>query len=229
MTGKLIVFEGIEGCGKSTQIQHLYNWLTQSQTIQKLQEKQLIKGIILTREPGGTRLGQSIRKLLLNPEGAYTVESRTELLLYAADRAQHVDETLRPALAQNFLVLCDRYTDSTVAYQGFGRQLNLDLINQLNQIATQGLEGDLTVWLKLDVSVGLERIQNRGQADRIEQSGLDFHQRVHQGFEALAQKNPDRFATIEGNQSIAEISDQIAKVTLNFLKQWYPIQASSPN
>ncbi|MEO1403146.1 MAG: dTMP kinase [Cyanobacteria bacterium J06635_1] len=223
MVGKLIVFEGIEGCGKTTQLSHLCKWLTESDLWAQLRSHYNLQGILPTREPGGTVLGQSIRNLLLHPPEDSSPQDRTELLLYAADRAQHVDAMIRPALAAGYLVMCDRYTDSTVAYQGYGRQLDLNLIETLNQIATGGLESDLTVWLSLDVEDGLARMRSRGQADRIEKSGIAFHKRVQTGFETLAQQHSHRFVTIDGSQSIDGVADKIQSVVTAALQQWYPL------
>ncbi|MEL7333451.1 MAG: dTMP kinase [Cyanobacteria bacterium J06560_2] len=244
MKGKLIVFEGGEGCGKTTQVQQLYGWLKNSKTVNRLLSEEMIAGIKLTREPGGTAVGKKIRHLLLTPPDALDPEdapilSKTELLLYAADRAQHVDEMLRPWLAAGYLILCDRYTDSTVAYQGYGRQLDLTLIDHLNQIATGGLKSDLTLWLNVSPSVGLNRMRDRGQADRIEQASQDFHQRVSAGFAALATDQSDgpggmqaNFMSsgptveIDGDRAIEDVSDDIQQVLEARLAQWYPEVAS---
>ncbi|MEO0457411.1 MAG: dTMP kinase [Cyanobacteria bacterium P01_A01_bin.114] len=223
MIGKLIVFEGIEGCGKTTQLARLCEWLPESDLWAQLRSHHPIQGILSTREPGGTVLGQSIRDLLLHPPADSTPQDRTELLLYAADRAQHVDAMIRPALKEGYLVICDRYTDSTVAYQGYGRQLDLALIETLNQIATGGLESDLTVWLRLDVEAGLSRMKSRGQADRIEKSGIAFHKRVQTGFEALAQQHSHRFVSIDGSDSIDAVADKIRSVVTTALQTWYPL------
>ncbi len=188
MLGKLIVFEGGEGCGKTTQVQRLFSWLNQSEDFQLLQTQNRTAGVRITREPGGTGVGKKIRHLLLQQSEPTEVPilSKAELLLYAADRAQHVEEVLRPWVEAGYWVLCDRYTDSTVAYQGYGRQLDLSLIGQLNKIATGGLKSDLTLWLNVSSDVGLARMRQRGDADRIEQASQDFHQRVNSGFAALA-------------------------------------------
>jgi dTMP kinase len=164
--GRFIVFEGVEGAGKSTQLNRLQRWLTESGWVDVL-SKDLKSGtppIWITREPGGTILGKQLRQLLLDSAltAAEGLPDVTELLLYAADRAQHVHAALRPALAEGTLVLCDRYTDSTVAYQGYGRGLALPLIQQLNAIATGGLKSDLTLWLDLDVREGLSRARAPG-------------------------------------------------------------------
>jgi dTMP kinase len=220
MRGKLIVFEGIEGSGKTTQIQYLRQWL----------DRNLIKGgssssptgVIVTRQPGGTSMGQQIRQVLLQPStGAEGLTSTSELLLYAADRAQHVERILVPALETGHLVLCDRYTASTVAYQGYGRQLDLKLIKTLNTIATGGVSSDLTLWLKLDVTQGLQRMTARGTADRIEQAGIEFHRRVHKGFAAQAQG--DKFITVDGSPSQEAVAENIQAIVSNYLQQWYAL------
>nr|WP_228021934.1 dTMP kinase [Romeria gracilis] len=227
LTGKLIVFEGGEGSGKSTQLQRLYTWLRESPQLKQLQASGRVGGLMATREPGGTALGSQLRQLLLDHDSTAPIDSRTELLLYAADRAQHVAETLRPALEKGFWVLCDRYTDSTLAYQGYGRQLDRELIRELNQVATGGLESDLTLWLKVDAETGLSRLQQR-QADRIEQSSLAFHQRVQAGFEVLALAHPQRIVTVDGSRSEAAVAVQIQSLIETQLLQWYP-QNSPPN
>ncbi|PSR15483.1 dTMP kinase [filamentous cyanobacterium CCP3] len=221
MPGKLLVFEGVEGCGKSTQLQILGAALQQSSGLQQLQRRGLIPQILATREPGGTELGLGLRQLLLGDRGGAAMASRAELLLYAADRAQHVEEVIRPALAAGSWVLCDRYIDSTVAYQGYGRGLELALIEQLNQVATGGLLPDLTLWLRLDAEVGLARTRQRGSADRMEQADLAFHQRVQGGFEALAQQHPERIVAIDATKDIDTVAREIFAVVEGYLQPWY--------
>ena len=216
MNGKFIALEGGEGCGKTTQIQSLEAWFCQRSDLGFTEIKR-------TREPGGSPLCQQIRQVLLMPDGDEEMQNRTELLLYAADRAQHVEAWLRPWLANGALVLCDRYTASTVAYQGYGRGLDQTLINQINQIATGGLEPDLTLWLDLDPEIGLARAQARGTRDRIEQADLQFHQNVRAGFAALHQQqqlaNPNRFIQIDANQSIERVS---RSSTCAGFRKWWP-------
>jgi dTMP kinase len=212
--GKLIVFEGGEGCGKTTQLQRTQTWLQQTHPADPMAPP---LPLIVTREPGGTPLCRQIRQVLLTPNDEI-MDPRTELLLYTADRAQHVEQCLKPALQQGAVVLCDRYTDSTVAYQGYGRGLDRRLIDQLNAIATEGLQPDLTLWLDLDVELGLARAQNRGTRDRIEQSDLSFHQSVRQGFTALAQDFPDRFVRIDANNDIETVSQQIQQAISAFFQ-----------
>jgi dTMP kinase len=232
-SGRFIVFEGVEGAGKSTQLNRLQRWLTESGWVDVL-SKDLKSGtppIWITREPGGTILGKQLRQLLLDSAltAAEGLPDVTELLLYAADRAQHVHAALRPALAEGTLVLCDRYTDSTVAYQGYGRGLALPLIQQLNAIATGGLKSDLTLWLDLDVREGLSRARARqadGTAlqgtDRMEATELTFHERVQQGFAALAQAEPQRLVRVEASGSEDRVAEQVQTIVEQRLNQWYP-------
>ena len=229
MNGRLIVFEGVEGCGKTTQLQRSREWL-QSLFV----AKSLSSSLVVTREPGGTQLGLGLRQLLLNAEvrnrGADATakeemnfsqpEPLTELLLYAADRAQHIEEVLKPQLAVGAIILCDRYINSTIAYQGYGRGFSLDLIDQLNFIATGGLKSDLTLWLDVDVEVGLERTKTRGVVDRIEQAGLEFHERVQQGYTQLAKAQPQQIVRVDANLSEAAVQEQIQQILVQRLTEW---------
>lgn len=221
MVGKLIVLEGGEGCGKSTQLRRLEQWFQASEAISSLRAAGLVKEVVVTREPGGTTLGQTLRRLLLDQHEAPGITPTAELLMYAADRAQHVETLIKPALERGDWVLCDRYIDSTVAYQGYGRNLDRSLIDQLNPIATGGLVGDLTLWLQLDAKTGLERTHQRGEADRMEQADFAFHQRVQQGFEALAAAHPERIVAIDARPHPDIVFGQIQSVIEQRLKQWY--------
>lgn len=213
--GRLIVLEGGEGCGKTTQLQRLITWLTPQ--VQDLGFTQLQA----TREPGGSSLCQKIRQVLLMPDRDEVMQDRAELLLYAADRAQHVEGWLRPWLKAGALVICDRYTASTVAYQGYGRGLDLKLIGDLNALATQGLEPDLTLWLDLDADIGMKRAMARGSRDRMEQADQSFHQRVRSGFAALHQaSDPDRFVQIAADQSIDAVESEIQQVCQAAFMRW---------
>lgn len=210
MQGKFIVFEGVEGGGKTTQIQRIQIWL----------QSLIDTPVIVTREPGGTGLGQELRRLLLEYRGEEPIQNRAELLMYAADRAQHVEGFIKPLLDQGHIILCDRYTDSTLAYQGYGRGLDLNLIDQLNQIATQGLESDLTLWLDLDVEIGLARTRSRGKLDRMEQANLEFHQRVQWGFQQLALAHPNRIIPINGMLDPDQVTDHIKLIVTQKLTTW---------
>ncbi len=219
MNGKLIVFEGVEGCGKTTQISRSRDWLLTSGIFKSLGDFGNQTPVVVTREPGGTSLGSALRQLLLEGQ-ALQIEDRAELLLYAADRAQHVEEFIKPLLGKGAIVLCDRYTDSTIAYQGYGRGLDLKLIEQLNQIATGGLEGDLTVWLDVDVKIGLHRARVRGKADRIEQAELSFHQRVQAGFAQLASLYPERIVRIDASQNEEAVQLEIREILSQRFGSW---------
>ncbi|MFB2839674.1 dTMP kinase [Floridanema evergladense] len=220
-SGKLIVFEGVEGCGKTTQLRRLRDWLTQSSWGEFLRERIQGEPVMVTREPGGTSLGLELRRLLLERGNQKTIQERTELLLYAADRAQHVEELLKPNLLKGMVILCDRFTDSTIAYQGYGRGLNLSLISQLNDVATNGLKSDLTVWLDIDVEIGLARKREQGEVTIMEEANLDFHLRVQQGFTELAKAHPLRIIRVDANQDEELIAEQIQIILNTKFTQWY--------
>ena len=194
--GLFITFEGIDGCGKTTQIELLKNSL----------EKQG-EDVLLTREPGAKGLGEKLREILLNYEG--DVSSNCESFLFLADRAQHIDTIIKPAIDKGVIVICDRHTDSTVAYQGYGRGLDLKQIHYLNNIATNGIKPDLTFILDIDVETSLERI---GKArDRMESAGIDFFNRVRKGYIEISRQEPERAKLINGKDSIENIHSQIIK------------------
>jgi dTMP kinase len=179
--GCFVVLEGIDGCGKTTQIQALSEWLPRSGLLPPAAH------VVVTREPGGTAFGGARRELLLHPPAHQVPAERAELLLYAADRAQHVEERILPALNRGHWVLSDRFSGSTEAYQGHGRGLPLEAIRQLETLATAGLQPDLTLWLDLPLQEALLRRGHRGN-DRIEAEGEAFLQRVQEGFALLAQR-----------------------------------------
>ena len=189
-----ITFEGIEGCGKSTQARRLAEWLG--------------AGTILTREPGGTPLGEGIRTLLLDPRHA-GMAPVAESLLFFADRAEHVARRVRPALDEGRSVVCDRYVDSSLAYQGFGRGLPLPALDAVAALATGGLSPDLTVLLDLPVDVGLGRVGRRGPVDRMEAEEKAFHERVRQGFLALVDREPHRWLVLDGRSAILDLETSI--------------------
>ena len=187
-----ITLEGGEGAGKTTQ-----------QSLLAEQLRQEGYACLCTREPGGTALGKALRELLLHGD---PMTPLAELLLYAADRAEHVSKVIAPALAAGQVVICDRFTDSTLAYQGYGRGLDLGQIRQLNHLATGGLKPDLTLWLDLAPEVGLARSR---LGDKLEQEHLEFHRRVYQGFQALAAAEPSRIVRIPAQGSPAEVAARI--------------------
>ena len=213
MKGKLIVFEGVEGAGKTTQMSLLSEWLEK-----QLNGQDALAGkVVTTREPGGTELGKTVRRLLLEADIEEAIAPRTELLLYAADRAQHVETFILPHLEEGNIVLCDRFTDSTIAYQGYGRGLSLELINQLNRIATVGIESNLTLWFDLDAETGLSRTKARGKSDRMERAALEFHRRVQQGFQELAETHPHRIRRVDASAPVEEVQRQVREIVKAFL------------
>lgn len=198
-----ITFEGIEGCGKTTQIKRLSNRL-----------KNLGISLVTTLEPGGTRIGKNIRQILLDPRNR-DLSSFAELALYAADRAQHVQQVIKPALDQGKWVLCDRYFDATTAYQGNARGMDKKLIKVLNEKATQGIRPDITFLLDCPVEVGLDRAIRRNKElpeegqDRFEKEKLDFHELVRTGYLELADQDQTRFAVIDATFSQGEVEERI--------------------
>ena len=207
MKGKFIVIEGIDGSGKTTQINQLSKWLVSSDLIPKNNQ------LIITREPGGTALGQSIRSLLLDTSRENSPDSITELLLYAADRAQHVNEIIRPSLNKGDWVISDRFCGSTLAYQGYGRKLNIKLIKDLETIATQGISPDITFLLDIPVEESIKRRANK-KDDRIEMEGKKFLLNVSLGFKALSkQKQWKKISAMNSKEKIiSEIKSEIKKL-----------------
>lgn len=197
MSGKFITFEGGEGCGKTTQIGLLAEALEQ-------------RGydVLRVREPGGTAVGERIRSILL-AKASDGLDPVAELMLYEAARAQICKDVIRPALAAGKIVLCDRFYDSTIAYQGYGRGLDVSLIRRLNEAATDGLVPDATIMLFIDPAEGLRRAMGvtggDGEGDRIEAAGLAFHQRVHDGFARIAMEEPDRVAVVGASGTVDEV------------------------
>jgi len=217
--GYFIVFEGGEGAGKTTQVHLLTEWLHASGWLEKLRCRGVDPPLVITCEPGGTALGQDLRQILLHTR--MEMAPLSELLLYAADRAQHVATCIQPQLAQGGLVVCDRFTASTVAYQGYGRGLDLALIDQVNHIATGGLRPDLVLWLDVAAEVGLERSRQRGGSDRFEQATLAFHERVRSGFAAQAAKEVDRWLRIDASAPPDTLQTVIQTCVGQHLQRWY--------
>lgn len=190
--GYFISLEGMDGAGKTTAARLLK---------EKLEQDGL--DVILTREPGGCKISEKIRELLLDPENK-DMDPKTEALLYAASRSQHVKDTIRPALAQNKIVLCDRFLDSSLAYQGAARNLGMDVIESINDFGLEGFRPDLTLFFMVDEQTSKERIDTRGNPNRLDQESQDFHHKVRQGFLDLLKKQPDRFAVIQADKTPEE-------------------------
>lgn len=207
-TGRFITFEGMDGCGKTTQLRILAKVLRERGT-----------SIVETVEPGGTEIGQEIRRILLDPANT-AIHARTELLLYFASRAQNVEQVIRPAIGAGSVVLCDRFTDSTLVYQGCGRGLDTGIVLDLDRIACQGLKPDLTVLINIDLETSLNRARRRNQRTDASESRIDeesnaFHDRVRRGYLALAAQEPDRFVVIDGRGEVGEVAAAIQREVLN--------------
>ena len=196
MNGYFITFEGSEGCGKTTQIEALAKALEAQG-----------KTVLITREPGGTLIGEKIRNLLQDPSHKNDISDMTELLLFSASRAELITSRIQPALSRGEIVICDRFYDSTFVYQGLGRAIDMNKVEQLNQITVGTLKPDLTILLDLDAKIGIERAKSRqsGELDRIENESLAFFEAVRNGYLELAKKEPERFKTIDGLLSVDAI------------------------
>ncbi|MBW2435091.1 MAG: dTMP kinase [Deltaproteobacteria bacterium] len=207
-----ITLEGIEGSGKTTQIDRLAEFF-----------KERGMACVTTRQPGGTVIGENIRSILLNPQNQ-ALEPMAELLLYLADRAQHINEIIKPALAEGKVVLCDRYFDATVVYQGFARGLRVELLLELHRILFENLKPDVTLLLDLSPQQGLERAwqqlsngQRAGHESRFENESLAFHEKVRAGYLELAKLEPQRFRIIDAGRGADHVFAQISKTLAPFL------------
>jgi dTMP kinase len=201
MSGFFIAFEGGDGAGKSTQVKML---------AAALQGK---REVVVTREPGGSDVAEHIREVLLNPN--HRIDGMTEALLFAAARADHVSKVIRPALEQNRVVICDRFVDSSIAYQGVARNLGIEMVRELNQIATNNLMPDLTIVLDVSTDAGLARAQ---EPNRMENEGADFHEIVKDAFIELAKQEPARYLVVAANQSREAIAEIILQEVSERLK-----------
>lgn len=208
MKGLFISFEGIEGTGKSTQSELLAEYLRG-------------KGFSVTKteEPGGTRISLKIRELLLSLESR-GIDRLTELLLYNASRAQHTKEIIIPALERGNIVITDRFSDSTIAYQGYGRGIDLKLIDSLDIIATNRLRPDITILLDIDVKTGLRRNRETSKNDRFEQEEISFHEKVRKGFIKIAEKEPERINLLDCSDNIKAVHNKVIKIILPFLRKY---------
>jgi dTMP kinase len=202
-----ITFEGPDGCGKTTQLRLLAKYLGQQGF-----------SICLTREPGGSPIGEQIRQVV-HSQANQEMDARTEILLYSASRAQHVAQIIRPALAEGKIVLSDRFYDSTLAYQGYGHSLNLDVLQKITEFATGGLRPDLTIYIEIDPEEGLIRRRKDRTAEwnRLDALDLEFHRRAHQGYRQLIAREPGRWVVVDGQRSIEAVQDDIRRHVLKRL------------
>ena len=206
--GYFITFEGVDGSGKTTQIRRLGEHL-----------ESLGYSVLLTREPGGCPISDMIRSILLDANNR-GISDLTEIFMYLAARAQHVSDAILPALKENKVVLCDRFTDATIAYQGAGRGIDQEIVETLNAIACKGLKPDLTVLLDCDVSCGLKRARQRSESrqgpreERFELEDITFHKNVRETYLELARNDPDRFLIIDGDRDMDDITETIISQVL---------------
>ncbi len=203
--GLFITFEGADGCGKTTQLKLAAEYL---------QEKG--QSVLITREPGAKGLGEKLRDILLNYDGI--VSDRCESFLFLADRAQHIDTIVLPAVDAGKIVLCDRHIDSTAAYQGYGRGQDLEQINSLNMIATNNRKPDLTIVFDIDADTSMQRVGE--QKDRMESAGIEFFNRVRDGYLKIAQNEPDRVKVLDASKSIDEIHRDVIKLINSLLREF---------
>ena len=209
MQGYFITFEGPDGAGKTTVVNEVV----------KAIQGQCKREILVTREPGGSKIAEKIRDIILDPANT-EMNAKTEALLYAASRSQHVSEIINPALKRGDLVISDRFVDSSLAYQGLGRGLGIDEVAQINAFATGHLEPDLTIFLDLDPAQGLERIAKArsGSEDRLEQEKLAFHEEVYRGYQKVNQAHPDRVKVVDASQDLP----QVVAASVKLVKSTFP-------
>lgn len=199
-----ITFEGPEGSGKTTVLNQINKLLSENYNV------------ISTREPGGVSTGEEIRNILLDGEN---IDIRTEALLFAASRREHLVEKVIPALKNNKVVLCDRYIDSSLAYQGYARGIGIEEVKKINEFAIHGLYPDLTIYLDIDAEVGRERIlKNQRSQNRLDKETLTFHQKVIEGYKTLIKTNPERFKVVDATQSIESVISDTYEIILSYLK-----------
>lgn len=199
-----ITFEGSEGSGKTTVLNQINKLLSENYNV------------ISTREPGGVSTGEEIRNILLDGEN---IDIRTEALLFAASRREHLVEKVIPALKNNKVVLCDRYIDSSLAYQGYARGIGIEEVKKINEFAINGLYPDLTIYLDIDAEVGRERIlKNQRSQNRLDKETLTFHQKVIEGYKTLIKTNPERFKVVDATQSIESVVSATYEIILSYLK-----------
>ena len=207
MSGKFITIEGTEGAGKSTNLSSIEKVLNDFDI-----------SYIVTREPGGTAVGEELRSVLLKNE-SINISGQTELLLMFASRMQHINDVIKPALKLNKWVICDRFTDASYAYQGYGRQLNLSFISSLENLVHPDLQPDLTLILDVPVNIAMGRVYNRGNLDRFEQEDVAFFNRVRAGYKEIAKNNIDRCREIDASKDLAEAQAEVMQIMRDFCKK----------
>ena len=207
MSGKFITIEGTEGAGKSTNLSSIEKVLNDFDI-----------SYIVTREPGGTAVGEELRSVLLKNE-SINISGQTELLLMFASRMQHINDVIKPALKLNKWVICDRFTDASYAYQGYGRQLNLSFISSLENLVHPDLQPDLTLILDVPVNIAMGRVHNRGNLDRFEQEDVAFFNRVRTGYKEIAKNNIDRCREIDASKDLAEVQAEVMQIIRDFCKK----------
>ena len=207
MSGKFITIEGTEGAGKSTNLSSIEKVLNDFDI-----------SYIVTREPGGTAVGEELRSVLLKNE-SINISGQTELLLMFASRMQHINDVIKPALKLNKWVICDRFTDASYAYQGYGRQLNLSFISSLENLVHPDLQPDLTLILDVPVNIAMGRVHNRGNLDRFEQEDVAFFNRVREGYKEIAKNNIDRCREIDASKDLAEVQAEVMQIIRDFCKK----------
>ena len=207
MKGKFITIEGSEGVGKTTNINFIVNFLTNHN-----------KEVVETREPGGTAAAEDIRKILLNPESEL-IPDIAELLLFFAARSLHLENVIVPALRAGKFIICDRFTDATIAYQGFGRGFDIDRINNIAQWVHADIQPDLTILLDAPAEIGMQRAIKRGEIDRMESEEISFYERVREGYICLAKQYSDRFVVVDSNQPLDLVQKEIIMHLKNLLQK----------
>ncbi|MCP0886385.1 dTMP kinase [Ligilactobacillus sp. WILCCON 0076] len=216
MNGFFLSFEGTDGSGKTSVLRKI---------VQKLAENGNKDNFILTREPGGNRIAEAIRDVILNVDFT-EMDAKTEALLYAASRRQHLVETILPALKANKLVLCDRFVDSSLVYQGKGRNIGMQKIDKLNQFVTDGIEPDLTIFFDVNPKIGLERIatSRTDEVNRLDQENMKFYEDIHQAYLSLVAANKHRIVRIDASQSLTKVTDDVIAVLEQRIPHFFPVE-----
>lgn len=208
MQGKLITIEGLDGAGKTTVIKNVLKRLANHSELK----------FVYTREPGGNQIAEQIRKVILNQENS-NMDAVTETLLYAAARRQHLIENIKPMLKQGKIVICDRFVDSSIAYQGVGRGVGYNKVKQINDLITDEIKPDLTLYFEIEPEIGLKRISDHriDEVNRLDKEEVNFYKKVAQGYHQLIKNDPERFEIINADQSISDTEDDVIVVLLSYL------------